>query len=80
MRYFGKVCDKHPERKGERNRFPSGRTVCIDCHYLRNREWIKNDLVTQKKLKEKRKTREYLDKFNAYRRMKRIAAPPAEGV
>jgi hypothetical protein len=39
-RYFGKVCDLHPEINGERLRSNHG---CIECGRLRFREWWKKN-------------------------------------
>lgn len=68
-RYLGKVCEKHPERGGERVRFPSGRTVCVECNYRRVQAWKKQDLVYQMRLKAYRKTRKAKDATNERRRV-----------
>lgn len=38
--YFGKVCPKHPELKGERRR---STRACLKCHLMYKREWAKRN-------------------------------------
>lgn len=39
MKFIGKICNKHPEFGGERYRYASGKTFCVECTLSRIRVW-----------------------------------------
>ena len=62
--YFGKVCDKHPEVKGERRRRDD---YCVGCHRQSNRKYYAkhSERFARKREVNREKDRAYFRKYHA---------------
>lgn len=68
-RYFGKICEKHPELNGERRTSNSG---CVKCVYLRSNDpkyRVRKNIRGAEHMAELRKNPEFKSKEAAYKRI-----------